>query len=254
MPTLTLKFGDRELQQCPVGTHPVTIGRLPDNVIVIDNPAVSGRHARVFREGNQYIVEDLKSTNGTFVSEKPIVRRTLLDRDVVLIGKHSLVFSMAGGEPAEVAAPVPHVPDLGGTMMLETFRQKTLLAGIEAAGKANVDRHDSDPPKTTSPLGPMLVGQVRVVSGKTAQSDYTLTGVTSIIGKADTAQIKLTGWFKPRIAAALARKGEGYTVTSMGARTAVNGQVISGRKDLRDGDLIEVAGLTLEFHMRPANP
>jgi pSer/pThr/pTyr-binding forkhead associated (FHA) protein len=240
MPTLTLTFGDRELQSCPVGTHPVTIGRLPDNMVVIDNPAVSGRHARVFREGDDYIVEDLKSTNGTFVSEKPIVRRTLRDRDVVLVGKHSLVFSLAGGEHADVAEPVPYVPDVGGTMMLDTFRQKTLLANI-------------DSPKTTSPIGPLLVGQVRVVSGKTAHSEYTLTGITSIIGKADTAQIRLQGWFKPKIAAALARKGEGYTVTSMGAKTAVNGQVIAGRKDLRDGDLIEVAGLTLEFHLKPAH-
>lgn len=124
MPTLTLKFGDRSLQECPVGTHPVTIGRLPDNMIVIDNPAVSGRHASVFREGDDYIVEDLKSTNGTFVSEKPIVRCTLRDHDVVLVGKHSLVFSLAGGEQADVAEPVPFVPDVGGTMMLDTFRSQ----------------------------------------------------------------------------------------------------------------------------------
>ncbi len=103
MPKLILKFDDRELQECAVGTHPVTIGRLPDNMIVIDNPAVSGRHARVFREGNHYVVEDLKSTNGTFVNEKPIARHTLLDGDVVLVGKHSLVFSLAGGEQAPMA-------------------------------------------------------------------------------------------------------------------------------------------------------
>ena len=128
MPKLTLMFDDRELQDCAVGTHPVTIGRLPDNTIVIDNPAVSGRHARVFREGNHFVVEDLKSTNGTFVNEKPIVRHTLLDRDVVLVGKHSLVFSQVGGEQPEMAEAAPFVPDVGGTMMLDTIRQKNLLA------------------------------------------------------------------------------------------------------------------------------
>ena len=86
MPKLTLKFEARELRECAVGAHPVNIGRLPDNTIVIDNPAVSGRHARVFREGNHYVVEDLKSTNGTFVNEKPIARHTLLEGDVVLVG------------------------------------------------------------------------------------------------------------------------------------------------------------------------
>ena len=68
MPKLILKFEERELQECAVGTHPVSIGRLPDNNVVIDNPAVSGRHARVYREGNHYVLEDLKSTNGTFVN------------------------------------------------------------------------------------------------------------------------------------------------------------------------------------------
>ena len=103
MPKLILKFDERELQECAVGTHPVSIGRLPDNKIVIDNPAVSGRHARVLREGNHYVVEDLKSTNGTFVNEKPIARHTLLEGDVVLVGKHSLVFSLAGGDQAPIA-------------------------------------------------------------------------------------------------------------------------------------------------------
>ena len=251
MPKLTLMFDDRELQECAVGTHPVTIGRLPDNSIVVDNPAVSGRHARVFREGNHYVVEDLQSTNGTFVNEKPIVRHTLLDRDVVLVGKHSLVFSQAGGDQPEMAEAAPFVPDVGGTMMLDTIRQKNLLAGIETGTKGRAA--GAQVPRTASPLAPSLVGVVRVVAGRSAQNEYTLAGVTSIIGKTESAQIKLKGWFKPKIAAALARKGDGYTVTSMGAKTMVNGQQISGRRDLRDGDLIEVSGLTLEFHLKPAN-
>ena len=76
MPKLILKFDDRELQECAVGTHAVTIGRLPDNMLVIDNAAVSGRHARVYREGNHYVVEDLKSTNGTFVERASRSRGT----------------------------------------------------------------------------------------------------------------------------------------------------------------------------------
>ena len=106
--------------------------------------------------------------------------------------------------------------------------------------------------RTTSPLAPSLIGMVRVVAGRSAQDEYTLAGVTCIIGKTESARIKLKGWFKPKIAAAVARKGDGYTVTSMGARTMVNGQRMSGRQDLRDGDLLEVSGLTLEFHLKPA--
>ncbi len=257
MPKLILKFAERELQECAVGVHPVSIGRMPDNTIVIDNPAVSGRHARVFREGNHYVVEDLKSTNGTFVNEKPIARHTLLDGDVVLVAKHSLVFSLAGGEQA----PIPEgeadafVPEIGGTMMLDTLKQKQMLSGPEQGRSSQrhsviskTQRH-SVISKTTIPALPVRNGSVRVVSGASDRSEYSLTAITTIIGKADTAQIRIKGWFKPKVAAAIARKGEGFTVTPMGAAVTVNGQKVSSRQDLNSGDMIEVSGLTLEFRL-----
>lgn len=247
MPKLTLKFEDRELQECAVGTHPVTIGRLPDNMIVIDNPAVSGRHARVFKEGHHYVVEDLQSTNGTFVNEKPVARHTLLDGDVMLVGKHALVFSLAGGEQeAPDEAQDRFVPEIGGTMHLDTLRQKELLAGLD---HGRISQMHSVIPRTAIPMPPVRVGSVRVVAGKSDHADYQLTAVTTIIGKADAAQIKTKGWFKPKVAAAIAKKGDGFTVTPMSARLSVNGKRITGRQELRDGDVIDVSGLTLEFRL-----
>jgi pSer/pThr/pTyr-binding forkhead associated (FHA) protein len=246
MPKLILKFGDRELQECAVGTHPVTIGRLPDNMIVIENPAVSGRHARVYREGQHYVLEDLKSTNGTFVNDKPVARHTLLDGDVALVGKHSLVFTLAGGDDAPVEERVTFVPEIGGTMMLDTEKQRELLSGVDrgqpAASPAVV-------PKTAVPTPPPRAGTLHVVAGRTDQSSYTLNTLTTIVGKADTAQIRLRGWFKPKVAAAFARKGDGFAVTPMGAAVTVNGQGVTGRKDLADGDMIDVAGVTFEFKL-----
>lgn len=246
MPKLILKFDDRELQECAVGAHPVTIGRLPDNMVVIDNPAVSGRHARVFREGNHYVLEDLRSTNGTFVNEKPVARHTLLEGDVVLVGKHSLVFSLAGGEQGPVGTAEPFVPEIGGTRILDTQRQKTLLAGLDHGRSSQIH---AVVPKTAIPAPPPRAGSIRVVSGKSAQSNYALNAVTTIIGKADTAQIRLSGWFKPKVAAAIARKADGFTITPMAANVVVNGERVPGRRDLADGDVIEVAGLTLEFKL-----
>lgn len=248
MPKLILRYDERELQECAVGTHPVTIGRLPDNMIVIDNPAVSGRHARVFREGNHYVVEDLKSTNGTFVNEKPIARHTLLEGDVVLVGKHSLVFTLAGGEQeaAAGAGDEPFVPEIGGTMMLDTMKQKQMLSGLDHGRPSHMH---SVIPKTAIPAPPARTASVRVVSGKSDQSEYSLVAVTTIIGKADTAQIRTTGWFKPKVAAAIARKGDGFTVTPMGAAVTVNGQKVTSRQDLNSGDMIEVSGLALEFRL-----
>src|SRR5204863_9621677 len=70
----------------------VTIGRLSDNTVVLDHPSVSSHHACVFSDGEHCIVEDLQSTNGTFVNGRRVARRTLLNGDVVLVGKHKIVF------------------------------------------------------------------------------------------------------------------------------------------------------------------
>jgi len=247
MPKLILRFDERELQECPVGAHPVSIGRLPDNTVVIDNPAVSGRHARVFREGSHYVVEDLKSTNGTFVNEKPIERHTLLEGDVVLVGKHSLLFTLAGADQgAGDQRAGNEMPDFGGTMMLDTLKQKELLAGLEQ-GRASQSHKII--PRTAVPTPPARSASVRVIGGSSAQSSYALTAVTTIIGKADNAQIKTKGWFKPKVSAAITRKGDGFTVTPMGAKVSVNNEKIPGRRDLATGDIIAVSGLTLEFKL-----
>ena len=69
MSKLTLQY-----EGIVLGTTPgsgVTIGRLPDNAMIIDN-AVSGHHARVLLEGQQVVLEDLRSTNGTFIGNRPI--------------------------------------------------------------------------------------------------------------------------------------------------------------------------------------
>ena len=246
MPKLILKFDDRELSECAVGTHAVTIGRLPDNDLVIDNPAVSGRHARVYREGNHYVLEDLKSTNGTFVNDKPIARHTLLEGDRVLVGKHTLLFTQRGGEQAEEAAkPETFVPEIGGTRVLDTHKQKELLAGLDKGRPPQV--YDAVVPKTAIPTAQGRIGTIKVVAGNTGQSEYVLAAVTTMIGKADTAQIRLKGWFKPKVAAAIARKGVGFTITPMGGKLTVNGERVNGRRDLASGDLIEVSGVTLAF-------
>jgi pSer/pThr/pTyr-binding forkhead associated (FHA) protein len=245
MPRLILKFDDRELSECAVGTHPVTIGRLPDNRLVIDNPAVSGRHARVYREGSHYVLEDLKSTNGTFVNDKPIARHTLLDGDVILVGKHTLVFAHQDGPQTEAHKEEHFVPEVGGTRLLDTIKQKHLLAGLDHGRPSQV--YDAVVPKTAIPTAQGRIGTVRVVAGHTGQSEYVLAAVTTMIGKADTAQIRLKGWFKPKLAAAIARKGEGFTITPMRGKLTVNGERIAGRRDLASGDLIEVGGVALEF-------
>ncbi len=237
MARLIVTLDGRELQECGVETAPVSIGRLPDNLIVIDNPAVSGRHARVYREGAHYVLEDLKSTNGTFVNDKPVARHTLIEGDTVQVGKHLLVFTLRSGDEAPPDA-------VTGAVTLDAIRHKH-LQGLDRGRPSQV--YDAVVPKTAIPTAQGRIGTIKVIAGNTGQSHYILAAVTTMIGKADTAQIRLEGWFKPKVAAAIARKGEGFTITPMDAPVTINGEQVSGRRDLVSGDLIEVSGLKLEF-------
>lgn len=97
----------------------VTIGRNPRNDIHIDNLAVSSHHAAIRKVMNTYFIEDLQSTNGTFVNEKKIDKYELLDGDQVIIGKHSLLFRYKTRAKAQSA--------LDETMVLDTRKQKELL-------------------------------------------------------------------------------------------------------------------------------
>ena len=95
MPTINTRYKNKGLHEYSVRHGlSLSIGRLPDNDIVIDNDAVSGKHARIVSNGDEYYVEDLNSTNGTFVNNKRIRSRKLKDEDIIVIGKHDLIFEM----------------------------------------------------------------------------------------------------------------------------------------------------------------
>ena len=221
MARLILRLDDRELQRFAIGAHPISIGRLADSHIVIDNPAVSARHARVYRDGDQFVLEDLNSTNGTFVNDKPIARHTLKEGDVVVVAKHTLLFTREGSDPIENAGV-----DDRPAQMYEAVVPKTAIR---------------------TPRG--RTASLKVIHGKADKTDYILGAVTTMIGKADVAQIRLTGWFKPDIAAAISRRGEGFTITPMVGKVSVNGLRVDSRRELANGDQIEVSGLTLKFSL-----
>ena len=81
MAKLILLLDDRVVNEFPVDA-PVTIGRQSDNAVVIDNAAVSSHHACVYRDDDHFVVEDLQSTNGTFVNGTRISRRNLRPANV----------------------------------------------------------------------------------------------------------------------------------------------------------------------------
>ena len=88
---ILLKFNDAVLREIESGKEEITIGRDAENDIQIDNIAVSGEHARILKGPYHYLIEDLNSTNGTFVNEEKITKRVLEENDAITIGKHTLV-------------------------------------------------------------------------------------------------------------------------------------------------------------------
>jgi pSer/pThr/pTyr-binding forkhead associated (FHA) protein len=93
MPVITLKYKDTVLGRYQIGIgQTLTIGRNESNDIVIDNLAVSSNHARIESVSASFIIKDLQSTNGTFVNEKLVSAHGLRNNDVILIGKHTLLF------------------------------------------------------------------------------------------------------------------------------------------------------------------
>ena len=242
MSKLTLQYEGIALKDYAVGAG-VTIGRLPDNVVLIDNPAVSGHHARVFHEGNRVILEDLRSTNGTFVNGRPVTRHVLQHGDEVLVGKHQIVFDQNAAEPQAAGAPMQ---SLGDTVYLDTKQHRALRATLESA-RADAAKPVAARPPMASPSGPRRIGVLRVIAGSAEQDEYSLDGQTSIIGRSNTALIRLRGWFKPSVAVAIAKNGPGYVATAMGGKPLINQEPLEGRHALQEGDMLVVSGLVLEF-------
>lgn len=246
MPKLTLQFDGRVLKEFVVGTS-VTIGRLPDNTVVIDNPAVSAHHARIFRDDERVVLEDLKSTNGTFVNEQHVERHTLRHGDIVLIGKHKLQFDAMGADSSNVEQPA--LSPLGDTVYLDTQKHRDLLATLRVA-RAEADKAAGALPTVSMPVAAGRMGVLRVVGGRADRAEYTLDAQTSLIGKSHTALVRLHGWFKPDVAVAIARNGEGYVATAFGGRSLLNNERLRGRHYLRDGDILSIGGMTLEFRLK----
>jgi pSer/pThr/pTyr-binding forkhead associated (FHA) protein len=252
MSKLTLQFDGIGLREFAVGSG-LTIGRLPDNKVVIDNPAVSGHHARIVLEGSSVVIEDLNSTNGTFVHGRPVTRHVLQHGDEVLIGKHQLAFD-ATGTVASVSSPA--LQGLGDTVYLDTKQHRALRAGI-ASAKAEAMRAAESPRPPMKAPAPVAssarrVGVLRVMSGRSEHIEYELERHTSLIGRSATAQVRLQGWFKPYVAVAIARSGDSYVATLLGGRTQINNQPLAARHELKDGDILNVSGLTLEFRWKDA--
>lgn len=224
--TLLVKLHGKGSRHVELTLETFTIGRKTDNTLVIEDPAVSGHHARIVKVQAVFFLEDLNSTNGTAINGQPITRHQLRDADVIAIGQHRLVF------------------------------QENTQAGVETpASLVDLDRTTVIRRSDRTPDAPALAAKVLVTAGKTDRTEYSLTKQVNIIGSQEEAVIRLTGWFAPKSAATIARRGPSYYISpSKNAKALlVNDTEVVGQQDLKDGDQIEVAGVKLTFCLLSGN-
>jgi pSer/pThr/pTyr-binding forkhead associated (FHA) protein len=267
MAKLYLKFGENVLKEVAVAQGGVvTLGRLPDNLMHIDNLAVSGHHAKIYWEDDHFVIEDNQSLNGTYVNNQRVSKVMLKDGDVVLIGKHTVLFRDEWHEDeAEDTQKVqmPALPKMEATVVLDTKKAKEMLAQVKAQTGAPAPVHEpaaagEEParaPSLTAPPPPALkerIGMLTVLDGKTDQPQYMLSSKMSVIGKSDMASIKLKGsLFKspPDVAAIISKRETGYYIAPQDKKAAVkiNNAVIDHMHELNEGDVIEVFGVKMTF-------
>ncbi len=236
MARLVLKFRGEALREIPIGSRPITIGRAPDNDIRIDNLAVSNYHARVYSEADRSVVEDLNSLNGTFVNDQRVERASLRDGDSIAIGKHHIAFDATheAALPLDAGRKVS-APKVDETMVLDTGRRRDLLHEALAAGES--------PLAHTRVRMPIL----SVLSGKTDRKEYLLSNKLTVIGKSEMATVRLRGWFAPRVAAQINKRGDGYYLGRADRVPKINGRPITGPTRLNNGDVIEIGSVRMAF-------
>jgi FHA domain len=244
MPVLIVKFEGSVLQKVAINGGPITIGRGPDNSIAIDNLAISNHHAEIKSEQGRLVVEDLNSLNGTFVNNQRVKRSALKHGDVVLIGKHSIEVDELARSEAPVNPPRPSgvgkaAPRVDETFVLDTEKRRQMMREIAAAGERS----------QIAPARVRVATLVRV-KGQIDKAEYQLTGKLTVIGKSEMATIRLRGWFKPKMAAQINRRDDGYYLGRGDKVPAINGSPLEAPTLLSDGDLIEVCGVQLKFSIK----
>ena len=291
MAKLILSVDGQVLKEYQLSKERTLIGRKPHNDIQIDNLAVSGEHAAIITILNDSFIEDLGSTNGTMVNGKPVKKHFLQNNDVVEIGKHKLKYfndaptaataadfekTMIIRNPAKAAPPPPPVAEKGPgdtqtnlkPLAAETTKPPasptaTATSAPEPrpapAPAAPPPAPPPPPPAAAAPAAPppaaapagggaapasgsLREAAIQVLSGAAAGRTLDLTKNLTTIGKPGMQVAVIT------------KRPNGYFITHVEGATypTLNGGSLGAQaRQLGDHDLIEIAGVKMEFFYKP---
>jgi pSer/pThr/pTyr-binding forkhead associated (FHA) protein len=243
---LVLSLDGQVLAEYNMSKERYTLGRLPDNDIRIDNPAVSGHHALVINILNDSFLEDLNSTNGTYVNGKIIKKHALQNGDTITVGHHSLRFVDGDAEDPDDEFEKTMVIGPRGSVRVVPVQQTAAAAA--AAGDAAPEAKPAAPAPAApaSAPGSLQASQLRkaklqVLSGQFAGRELELIKTLTTLGR-------------PGIqVAAITRRADGYYVVHVesgkeGDYPLVNGTPIGPQaRRLQDNDVLQLAGVKMGF-------
>jgi hypothetical protein len=219
------------IKEVQITKDKTTLGRRPYNDIVIDNLAVSGEHAVLQMVGADVFIEDLNSTNGTYINGKAIKKQLLAHNDTVEIGKYKIKYLVdESGEYEKTmimrpsgAAPAPS-PYSAPSPAMAAAAAAHAAGGTIAAGPQNVP-----------------AALIKVLNGAAAGREVALSKVVTTVGKPGVQVASIT------------KRPNGYAFAHVeGAqRPSINGVPLTADSvPLRNGDVIELAGTQMQFIYR----
>jgi pSer/pThr/pTyr-binding forkhead associated (FHA) protein len=210
MPKMIVSIDGVVIKEVQLTKDRTSLGRRPYNDIVIDNLAVSGEHAVLQMSGNEVYLEDLNSTNGTYVNGKAVKKQLLQNSDTVEIGKYKIRYAN-------------EAPDAGSDKTV-IFKPGSLPPMPAPAASA------------VSGSGPNAA--IKVMSGAAAGREVALIKVVTTIGKPGVA------------VAAITKRPHGFVVAHVegSEKPSLNGASIGAEPvTLKHGDLLELAGTQMQF-------
>ena len=229
MPRLILSMDGLVLKEMVLDKERTTIGRKPHNDIQIDNLAISGDHAAIVTILNDAFLEDMNSTNGTYVNGQPVKKHVLKNNDVIELGKYRLKFLTESAVPAS---------EQDEAMSFAHSAIQTDAAGVDAPPQEALSNSASAPPPVAA------LGMIQILSGSHAGRTLELSKSLTTLGKPGFQVAVIT------------RRPHGYFITHVEGTVfpVVNGRPLDAQAHrLNDHDIIEIAGVKMEFFSQVAS-
>lgn len=224
MSKIIVSLEGKVLHDVALSKERMTIGRRPHNDVVIDSLAVSGEHAVILTTGNDSVLEDLNSTNGTLVNGQAIKKKILQNNDVIEMAKYRIKFQ------AEALSPEAMLEDddQASTMQPPARPAAPSLPNVAAA-------------KPSVPIAKQGLGTLKVLNGSNAGKELVLNKALVTLGRPGVQVAVITS------------KPEGYFITHVeGARLPmIDGKSIgTDARLLAQGDTIELSGTQMLFLLK----